>query len=183
MTAALDLIGSFMIKAAIVAIILGVSVQLNDMMIEKSQGSITERNLNTTIAVFENDLRNLGLNAAKPYIQISDTSTIQFLSDMDNNGAVEIIKYTLQVMPEYATTNPKLYTFVRTINGGSPLAVSQYVLSARFEYRDSSGTLTSSPSQARSIKASLISQSPVIVRGKSITAKRSISISPFMLQQ
>ena len=92
MTVFLDIVGSLMIRATMVVIVLSVNVTLNNAMYEKSARVVLKQNLTTLTDVMRSDIKNLGYNYTggdKQPIRNVTYPAFYFRGDLDNDGAWE----------------------------------------------------------------------------------------------
>ncbi|OGU29175.1 MAG: hypothetical protein A2X67_15025 [Ignavibacteria bacterium GWA2_55_11] len=178
MGAILDIIGSYVFKAAMVGIILATSISLNDVMVEKGQVTNLEKNLNVAMSVLEWDLRNIGYNYITSAILVAQSNELQYYADVDNNGSIETVRYYLTAVSTTLAGEPVTrYELVRTVNGVGNTTV-QRIVSLEFSYQDASGNATTVPSSVRGIKVNITVDSPVTVDDRILTASRDFTIFP-----
>jgi len=120
MGALLDIIGSYIFKAAMIGIILATTINMNKVMVEKNQLVIAEMNLNVAISVLEWDLKNIGYGLATPTSSIIEANLyrIRFSADVDNDGVIDNVYWSYQYKTYTAGIGYR-YDLRRTVNGVS----------------------------------------------------------------
>jgi hypothetical protein len=180
MGAILDLIGSYIFKAAMIGIILATSLSLNEVMTKKAQSTNLEKTMNVSMSVFEWDLRNLGYNyfSGSPVIVASSTD-LQFHSDVHNDGSTEVVRWF--VTTEFVTIAESTvvrYNVKRTINGGGEYTVFRRLRTWQMTYLTGSGAETTTPAAVRGVRVKVVAESPFIINGEILTAQRQITLYP-----
>lgn len=182
MGAILDLIGSYVFKAAMIGIILATSVSLNEVMTKKAQLTNLEKTMNVSLSVIDWDLRNIGYNySGSPKIAYFTTSTFKYYGDIDNNGALDSVQWT--VSAPFVTVGDSLvkrYTVSRRLNNGSYYTVLKGLRHLDVIFLDASGNVvpTSLPGNVRAIRVKVTAESPFIINGEILTATRQITVFP-----
>ncbi len=198
MGAMLDLIGSYVFKAAMIGIIISTSYSLNQVMVEKSQLVIAEKNLNVAISVIEWDLKNIGFGLPTPTTSITkaDIYGIEFTADVNNDGVTDAVRWWYQYVGYTAGIGYR-YNVFRSVNGVSYTAIrdiyyntSTAEVSWRFYYYNASGAIMThdyaggyeiSPTNRpniRGVKVFMKTKSPLVVNNQYITAQREFSVFP-----
>ncbi len=176
MSTMIDIVGAALFYGAVMLIVL----KLNSSMMEASY----QHNLRVmsqeqvsgidTLAgaarILEKDFSKIGSNTSLAFVT-ADSNRITFNGDVDNNGVVDSVKYSLVALSIPPGGNPNLkYRLIRKQNTesgiGGGIGVSQF----RLTYYDSLGRALSSPvssgsfSRIRSIKVQMQTQSNVRVK-------------------
>jgi hypothetical protein len=105
-----------------------------------------EGDLSTTSFTFSSDLRQTGYNSSVTPFTIAETSMVEILGDIDNNGIVEQVRYYLTPMP----SSTKFY-LQRTANEGTPLITGRNFRRFYLTYYDNLGNTTSDLTKIKSI--------------------------------
>lgn len=182
MGAILDIIGSYIFKAAMLGIIFATSYSLNEVMTKKAQSTNLEKTMNVSMSVFEWDIRNLGYNyfsgTAITYARYND---LQYWADVNNDGSVEALRW--YVTTTYVTigdsTVPR-YNVRRYVNGVY-YTVFRRLRHWDLKYITNTGSITSTPSPYSSvvgIRIKLTAESAFIVADELLTATREITLYP-----
>lgn len=180
MGAILDLIGSYIFKAAMIGIILATSYSLNEVMSKKAQMTNLEKSLNVQLSVVEWDLRNIGYGYTGSSKFKSITSTdIWFYGDVDNNGAMDSVRYTVTMpMVTIGDSLVRRYTITRRLNTATPYNVMVKLRHLDVALLDASGNVTFTSSSIRAIRLKVTAEAPFFVNGELQTATRQITIFP-----
>ena len=97
MTSHFNLIGSIIIGGLLFLAINRFHSSLNQNTQEKVLDSVTIQNSTSITKLIEFDFNRMGLrtsNSSNPII-LADSNRISFLTDIDNNGAVDTLRYFL----------------------------------------------------------------------------------------
>ncbi len=145
--------------------------RLDDAAVENtynnSQDLIVQQNLTSVVEVLENDLRKMGycsdwtkLPNPATVILSADSTSIKFLTDVNNDGNVDTLYYYLGPTSELASTpNPRDRLLYRVVNNETPRSANLGITEFSLLYFDPLGdTLTfpiTSPGQISSIQISL----------------------------
>ncbi len=204
MGAILDIIGSYIFKAAMIGIIIATSINLNEVMVEKNQLTIVEKNLNVAMSIIEWDLKNIGYNhtlsASTPAIIYASPYEIRYYADVQNDGIKEEVRWRYQ----YVDYDPEVgyrYDLVRWVNGVSYTVVqrlyfdiSNSYVSWRFtylrgngsdigwiyksNYSDYSSIELDYLSQIKGIKVFMKTKSDIKLKGQFLSAEREFTVYP-----
>lgn len=131
-----DLIGSFIIRGAIVLISLNLMIMMNDSLLRSTEQSYMNEIIDAPALTLTNDLRAAGYNNASKNFLIAQKQEVKFCSDIDNNFFPDTIHFYLSAR-DPVTHHQVLY---RRINykGGS-LEISRQVDTLNFTYFDEFG--------------------------------------------
>lgn len=135
----LDIAGAIIVRGTIVAIMLTVTVTLNDVLYFKTASRNVQSELSSTVEILESDLRKAGYDVTdSTAFRVADTSSVRFLADIDASGSVDTISYFLSAPSALSSTsNPNdklLYRTVSGLNGGNPSAVGGGIVQFRLRY-------------------------------------------------
>lgn len=137
MAVMLDIIGSFIIRASVVLIILTTMVNLSDSLYRQSERAALEILVTGAGETVVNDLSLAGYNSASKLFLTADSLQTRFYADLDNDGAVEIVRYYLS--PGASGSHRILY---RSLNGGTAFEIARDVVLLQFtHYSVTGGTL------------------------------------------
>ncbi len=180
MGAILDIIGSYIFKAAMVGIILATSMSLNEVMTKKAQQTNLEKTMNIALSVVDWDLRNIGYNySGSSKIVYFNSTGFKYYGDVDNNGTVDSVQWV--VSSPKVTVGDSLvtrYTVSRRLNNGSYYSVLSRLRHLDVAFLDASGSATSTPASVRAIRIKITAESPFIINGEILTATRQITVFP-----
>ncbi|MEW5800057.1 MAG: hypothetical protein AB1728_13745, partial [Bacteroidota bacterium] len=110
-----DILGSFVVRAAIVAVMLNLMISLNEALYRKNDRMYLTEVLEAPSQVIANDLRLAGYNASKTFAR-AYTTDMMFYADTGNDGSVESIRFYLSGT-----------TLYRRINSGTPFELARSV--------------------------------------------------------
>ncbi|HDH57706.1 MAG TPA: hypothetical protein ENF16_03750 [Bacteroidetes bacterium] len=162
MSTMLDMVGSFIIGGLLLMMILNVNANFNMMSTENRLDLMVQENLAELIEEIEFDFRKIGYGVQNPSLSIisADTSSISFWADLDNDGTLDQVSYTLGPTSDvFGTVNPRDRILYRSINGtqtGGSLGVVDFQLTLY----DISGTQTTDPTLVKSLDYYLLLESP-----------------------
>jgi hypothetical protein len=155
MTIFLDLIGSWFVRASMIAVMLGLTVTLNDTLYQSRQQVNAKGYIATIDSVLYADINDAGYNvsdAADSTFQTADSTCIQFLSDINGGGVPEIVRYSMTLQTD-STYN--LYRSVNNVNGGADLMMGN-LSSVKFYYYDSHGAKTTNKTRIRQVEVTVV---------------------------
>jgi hypothetical protein len=155
MTVFIDLIGSWFVRASMIAVMLGLTVTLNDALYQSTQQVSAKGYIATIDSILYADINDAGYNvdnAATSTFQTVDSTSIQFLGDINGGGVPETVRYTVTQQSD-GTFN--LYRYVNNVNNGADLMMGN-LASIRFSYYDSHGLLTTDKTKVRQVEVSVV---------------------------
>ncbi len=177
MSTMLDIIGSMVIRGAIVLMTLYLSVGLQSAYTYKSVLYNVKQKTLIPAEILTDDLRMAGYGPTTSKVfDTAQSGAIQFHADINNDSISETIYYYLG--PTYIdsthadSTRHSLYRRVSSIYGGAPFELSSDVDSLLFTYYDIFGNTLSGTnvSGIKSIKVYLVMKSNAQVADEIITA-------------
>jgi hypothetical protein len=142
----LDIIQSYIIRGAIILVIVQAMISLQQTMYKQSLQSQADQEMFQMSAVLSSDLRQAGSDTSttKPnYFTIADTNTLKF--DIGDS-----LSFTTPHVISYTVTKPSTYYVLnRSVDGGSTLPVGRNLTRFQCQFIDSTGkTLTPTPLSA-----------------------------------
>jgi len=145
MSTMLDMVGSFIIGGLLMMMILNVNANFNMMSYEDRLDLMVQENLAELIEEIEFDFRKIGYGVQNPSLAIisADTSSISFWADLDNDGALDQVSYTLGPTSD-------------GVQVGGSLGVVDFQLTLY----DISGSQTTDPTLVKSLDYYLLLESP-----------------------
>jgi len=148
-----DIIGSIMVRTAIVLIVLRMNVSLNTMVTESVAHSTIQMELSILREVMSSDFDFAGYNVAPTTAFLDATiQKIRFKGDIlplgAPDGIPETIYYYYGSTSELGNTpNPYDRKLYRQINGGTPLNIANGITKCEFKYFDEIGVVTTDKSK------------------------------------
>ncbi len=160
-----DIIGSILVRTAIVLIVLRMNVSLNTMMSETVAHATIQKELSILREVMAADFEYAGLNvAAGTGILDAQVGSIKFQGDLQSDGSIETIYYYYGGLGELLDTpNPSDRKFYRQINSETPLVVAHGLTKCVFTFYNASGSQTWDEAQIKSFSISMTMQDGRIV--------------------
>lgn len=122
-----DILGSFVVRAAIVVTILNLMITLNEALYKKTDQAYLNEVISAPAQILTEDLKLAGYGASTTF-PIANANEVSFYADTDNNGSAETIRYYVDSQILY-----------RTIDGGTPFEVARQVVSFTFVYFNVTG--------------------------------------------
>lgn len=153
----LDIIGSFVIRAAVVLIILTTMVNLNNSLFRQTENAALNDLVSGAGETISNDLSLAGYGSSSKVFNKADSIETIFFADLDNNGSVETVRYYLG-----AGASGSHRILYRTLNSGPAFEIARDVILLRFKYyRITGGTISYGTfrSGIKSIKVSVTIES------------------------
>jgi hypothetical protein len=165
MTIFLDLVGSWIVRASMITVMLGLSVTMNDALYKTAQRANTNAAMASTADVIYTDLNMAGYNVAwyDDAFLITNPTDLEFQGDLNNGGTPEDIHYKA----EYNATT-KYYELYRTVNNensGQRLYLGKKFKSVEFQYYDYLGVRTIYPWEVTSVRIKLSQDIPGATSG------------------
>ena len=149
----LDIIGSWVIRAALIAVMLKLTINLNNVLYQRTQ----QANANGLVAVVDSVIY-ADVNAAgysRQGVTFDRTTTfyavtwqsLSFYADISSSSGVELVKY-------YTTysSGTKLYTLYRQVNSGTPMVLGNSLSQVAFKYYNASGVEDSTLINIRQVR-------------------------------
>jgi hypothetical protein len=169
MSTMLDIIGSMVIRGAIVLMTLYLSVGLQSAYTYKSVLYTVKQKTVIPAEILTDDIRLAGYGpTTSKLFDTAHSQAIQFHADLNSDSTSETIYYYLG--PQY--TGSAHRSLFRVKNGGTPFELARDVDSLHFTYYNVTGATVSghNVSGIKSIKVSLVMESNVQVADEIITA-------------
>lgn len=149
----IDILGSTIIGGILFMILL----RMNDAAVQNTFNNggeyIIQQNLVEVVQLLEYDFRKIGYckvwsripNPSKAII-LADSTSIKFLTDLDNNGYVDTLHYYLGPSSELsATPNPNDRLLYRVVNSESAIGANLGVTQFRLTYFNALGNTINFP--------------------------------------
>lgn len=140
MSVMLDLIGSMIVRGAIMLTFLYLTINLQNALYDKTIYATVKQKTVIPAQILTDDIRMAGYGSAtSKTFPIAHSQEIQFYADVNNDSTAETVHYYLG--PAYPGTNHmSLYRAVSSINGGAAFELARDVDSVSFTYYNSLGT-------------------------------------------
>lgn len=163
MTIFLDIAGSWIVRATMITMMLGLQLTMNDALYKTSQQARANATLEETSEIVYTDVNLAGYNASWPCFDITTSNNMRFYGDLNNGGLCETIRYYTSL--DAATGLYKLYRYVDRENGGVATLLGKDFKSVTFLYYDYRGVLTTNYSDVMSVRIKLVAQIPGATSG------------------
>lgn len=154
----LNLIGSIIIGGIFLMMINNYNNSLSQTSHERTLDGITIYHANQVSKLIEYDFNKMGLRVppSTTIIKRADSSQITFLADINNNGAIDSVRYILSV-PDSAsgTVNPRDRILYRLVNNEAMRDATLGVTRFRIRYFDWLGNITTDPKLIRNLEVTL----------------------------
>jgi hypothetical protein len=137
-----DIIQSYIIKGAIILIIIQAMLSLQQTLYERTLKAQLEQEMFQMSAVVTSDLRRVGSDtvSVRPYFIVADTNSFRFKTgDSASFAVTHVIDYTI-------TKPDAFYVLNRSVDGGTSLPVGRNLIRFQMQYLDNNGAvLTPTP--------------------------------------
>jgi hypothetical protein len=145
----IDIIGAVIICGLLMLTIFAVNGNVSSFTLKNQMDLVSEENLSTMATMIDSDLRKIGYGWGNPSTAIipgsCDSTRISFRSDIDNNGAVEIVSYSIGTTSQLgATLNPRDFKLIRQA-GNQQTSAALGLTTFRLKYYNALGQLLSYP--------------------------------------
>lgn len=144
MNSMLDIQGAFIIGGILMLNLLGLNLTISNEHAELSSDHISQSNADELMAVVCNDFRKIGYHVVgQDPIQKFDSTRIVFLSDLNNDGVIEKVEYSLSETKDVLqTSNPRDRYLYRTIGSIPKRGIALGVVDFKLIGFNASGQIT-----------------------------------------
>jgi len=177
----MGLVISTVIGGILLIAILSLNLQVSQSSSTSTLDQITKTNLDNVAQVVTNDFTKVGYNATSPMITAAGPHSITFQSDIDNDGVVDVVNWTLTATGVSSTDNPNDYVLQRTV-GTDITSITSGVTKFDLTYYDQNQQVTTVLTDIKSIKVDLECQSAVAVDNEYIKTSWHKLYVPWNLQ-
>lgn len=161
--------------------ILSLNLQVSQSSSTSTMDQITKTNLDNVAQVVTNDFTKIGYNATAPMITAAGPHTITFQSDINNDGTVDVITWTLTATGVASTDNPNDFVLQRTV-GTDVTNITSGVTKFDLTYYDQNQQVTTVLTDIKSVKVEMECQSAVPIENEYITTSWHKLYVPWNLQ-
>lgn len=135
----LDLVGSMVVGIIIILMVINLNMSANTAATQNLYSNVTQRQVVSSAEVIEHDIYKIGYRVSGDVISKADSNEIIFLSDIDNDGVNDEIRYYLADTSSLSGTyNPDDRILWRDLNSATSLTPF-IVTELNFSYYDSLG--------------------------------------------
>ena len=163
----IDIIGSTIIGGLLMLVLLRTNAAAVENTYLNGQDLVVQENLTAVVEILESDFRKIGyckdwtkIPDPSKAILYADSTSIKFLTDINNDGNVDTLYYYLGPASELSgTPNPRDRLLYRVINNGTPrsanLGVTEFKLLYFNSFDDSLSFPIATPGEIASIQISV----------------------------
>ncbi len=149
----LDVIGSILIAGVLMLSIFRLQNASTEDLYRGTGNLTAQTNLAMVVQILETDFRRIGYCADWQQIPVpteailyADSNTINFLTDIDNNGIIDTMHYYFDPSTDISSTpNPRDRYLYRVVNSETPVKVNLGVTEFSMEFYNSLGTKLNFP--------------------------------------
>jgi hypothetical protein len=168
----IDIIGSFVIAGFLLLMVNNLNGTVTATAFTTTSDLIVQQNMTTLVRIIEEDFRRIGyckdpMKIPDPTksIRSADQHSIEFLTDVNNDGFVDTVKYSIGTTAGLTSTpNPRDMLLYRTVNKAATTGYSLGVTKFDFLYynaqADSMTFPITTPSAIYAIRLSILLESP-----------------------
>lgn len=158
MAVLIDVIGSLIFAGLIILAINTGTADLNEATYEHTYSLNVQTNSTSLARMVEYDFVKIGYRSPSPAILSMDSTGITFTSDLLNNGVVKTVQYSIGSPTDSnvaGTRNPRDFLLFRSVTGENTLRLSSGLVDFKLTYYDSSGAMTATASEVKSIRVQM----------------------------
>jgi hypothetical protein len=163
MTVFLDLAGAWAVRVSMIAIMLSMTVAMNDALFVSTQQATAKGNIAAAAEVISQDLNSAGFNVTGSAFSYIGSDSLWFSGDLNGLGSPETIGYYARY--DSVTHLHALYRVVDRENSGRPLLIGSNFTSVTFLYYDYNGVTTATAANVYSVRVKLVAQVPGVTQG------------------
>lgn len=164
MTSIIDLVGSTILGAAVIAVFIGIVVLFSASNRDAAADVNAQETMRDFVRVVNSDFAKIGNKVSSNAVLIAKVDTLKFRGDIDNNGTVDTVTYMRGTTAQRTKTpNPRDFMLYRKVSTagiqtttGMNVGLTKFTLS----YVDSTGTATSNPVLVRGIVVAATLEDP-----------------------
>jgi hypothetical protein len=163
----LTLVASVVIGGIFLLSLLGFQADLRDHSFTNTNDLIVQQNAIALTELLEADFRQIGLGADSLVVVSIGINSISFYADLDANGALDLVAYSLSNVNAAAETpNPRDRILYRSINGTTQVNAAIGVTDFRLKYFDANGSQTNNVAKIKTIEMTLEMESTLPYDGQ-----------------
>ena len=154
MSIMLDLIGSMVVRGAIMLTFLYLTINMQSALYEKAMYAAVKQKTVVPAQVLTDDLRLAGYGPATSKVfPVAYQQSIEFYADINNDSVADLVHYYLGPVYAGTTNHYSLYREVSCYSGGAPFELARDVDSLAFTYYNSVGAVISPALNVSGIKS------------------------------
>jgi hypothetical protein len=151
MTVFLDLIGSWIVRASLIAVMLTLTVNMNNALYQSSEQANARGLVSVVDSVIYADVNAAGYNVSSPVTSNTfntfNATNLFFYADLPGGVTPDLIKYTTV----YDATT-KLYKLYRQVNSETNALLGSVYSNVTFKYYNASGVETAVAANIRQVR-------------------------------
>jgi len=152
----LDLMGSTIIGALIVSMLINFNMYQTNSLISSDSELQLQQNAKTLAEILNHDFRKIGYRYDSTAFVVADPERISFFSDIDRDGSIELVTYMLGDSTEVTgTVNPRDRILYRIVDNDTIKGPSLGLTKTKFSYFNGAGVPTTTLSEIQYVKAEL----------------------------
>lgn len=158
----LHLVGSILIGSLLLLTILNQSATMSARSVEHTLENLVRENTAGISDIILQDFRRMGFGAPNPesVIRSFTNNSIRFLIDLDANGTVDTLQYSLSDISAASNTqNPRDRFLYRRVNNGAQQDIGLGVTNFNLSYFDKSGVTTATAATIATVEIRLTVES------------------------
>jgi len=141
MSSLIDIIIATFIGATVILMILGIIFYIQNSANEVNNANLAQINVKEIAELLDYDLYKIGFRVTGNKIILADSTRLTFLSDIDNNGKVDTIRYFLGDPADLTSTpNPNDKILYRLMNNEPQRGSNLGVVDFKLTYYDSTNS-------------------------------------------
>lgn len=157
-----DYIASLIIGATVTLTLVGFQAGIRDAAATQATNAAIQQDFSSLTNTIEYDIRKVGYRCTDSVdVFRADSSAFTFKGDVNNDGAVESVRYFLA-----PAGTPGVNKLMRAVDSQPAMEVESQVTFFRFWYYDGVGNPTTNLSKIRSIRVGLTLQSGIPIDGE-----------------
>lgn len=162
----LSLISSFIIGTILLLSLVKINIGLVQNSMDSMNDQMTKANIDNIVDVLTHDFVKIGYGVSGNSLVTATVSTIAFNSDLDNDGAPELVSWSFDTsQPVTESPNPDDYLLTRSVNGvETPIKLG--VVKFELKYFDASRVETFDFNSIRRVEVTLVCEGVQPVNGK-----------------
>ncbi|HEX7357286.1 MAG TPA: hypothetical protein VF270_06240 [Ignavibacteriaceae bacterium] len=153
----IDIMGSTFIGGMVFLLIFKLNIYGSNQRFSSDSELQLQQNAKTQAEILNYDLRKVGFECDSTAIAIADSERIQFYSDIDRDGSIDVVTYYVNRDPKLTsgTTNPHDIILCRVVNSDTLIGPSLGLTRIKFSYLDQKSVATTVLGNIKFIRAEL----------------------------
>ncbi len=163
----ITLIGSIVIGGIFMMSLMSFYGSLTEYSAEKTLELLSQETTASFMEIINHDFRKIGGGVASPAIAITDTFSLTFFADVDEDGTVDEVQYSLSTTALASSTpNPNDRILYRTVNGVQTVNTAAGVTAFNVDLLDQYGNFTTTLMNTWQVVVSITVESPLQIDGQ-----------------